>query len=319
MLRFRCSAPVKVALASQFVRCSIETLAQRRGFVHFRPVQSVLVRRCGSLPCPFFTRVVPAASVASFQRRFQHTQQAKPADGGEEEGKEKMTPEEEEEAKKAEERARFEKEQKEEQGFLGHFVALRRDFIRFPAIYNTPNMMNFILFTVFCLCSTGSNVEQDWWTEQFGIDATFKPWAWIFHSFLTNNFMSMVFGMMLIHSMCHSVLPTLGAVRLIAYMGLVSLLSGVIMWAGNNYFGYTKEKQFGPWDAMAAMFVMQYLHQGFTPFQILNAFSGWIRYACFVGFISIGYFDWQPVTLGTVLGFMLCGTVFRIPIPVKVV
>lgn len=194
----------------------------------------------------------------------------------------------------------------EQKGIRGQIDAFKRDFHEFPDIYNSANAINFVLFTIFCLCSTGSNVEAEWWIDQFGIDAAFRPMAWFMHSIVMNNFLSMTFAMMLLHSMCHSVLPTIGSAALFQYCAIISVVSGVVMWAFNYSIGYTKEKQFGPWDIVAGLFVMQFLHQGFLPWQIINGFNGWVRYACWVGTVCILYFDPQPTALGTALGFALC-------------
>ncbi|CUE72174.1 transmembrane protein, putative [Bodo saltans] len=194
----------------------------------------------------------------------------------------------------------------EQTGIKAQIDAFKRDFHQFPDIYNSANAINFILFTIFCLCSTGSNVEAEWWINQFGIDAAFRPLAWFMHSVVMNNFLSMTFAMMLLHSMCHSVLPTIGSAALFQYCAIISVVSGVAMWAFNYSIGYTKEKQFGPWDIVAGLFVMQFLHQGFLPWQIINSFNGWVRYACWVGAVCILYYDPQPTALGTAMGFALC-------------
>ena len=194
---------------------------------------------------------------------------------------------------------------KEGRGLFSIFSQIKHDMVQFPDIYNSINLLNFILFTVFCLCSTGSNVETEWWMEHWGIDAAFRPWAWALHSLLTNNFLSMAFAMMMIHGMCTSAVASVGSAGLMQYLAIVSIVSGVIIWAFNYGRGYTKEKQFGPWDITAALFVLQYLHQGFTPWQILNSFSGWQKYAMWVGAFCIMYYDWQPVICGTALGLAL--------------
>ncbi|KAG8344955.1 hypothetical protein ERJ75_001324000 [Trypanosoma vivax] len=190
--------------------------------------------------------------------------------------------------------------------FRDHTLGLGEDIKNFPDIYNSANAFNMILFTAFCLCSTGSNVEEKWWMDNWGIDATFAPQAWILHSFMTNNFLSMALAMLLLHSMCHSVLPTIGSRGLARYCLITAAVSGFLMWAGNYMANKTNEKQFGPWDIVAALFVMQYLQQGFTPMQILNSFSGWVRYACWVGVVCVAYFDWQPTIIGTGVGLALC-------------
>lgn len=207
------------------------------------------------------------------------------------------------------------KTEKKDEPQLSFIQALRQDFKTFPDIYNAPNMLNFVLFTVFCLCSTGSNVELEWWMEHWGVDAAFRPWAWFLHSLLMNNFLSMTFAMMLTHTMCHSVAQAgLGNAGLMKYLAIISVASGFLMWCYNAATNNRREKQFGPWDCIAGLFVMQYLHQGFTPFSILNSFNGWVKYACFVGAACILYFDWQPTVLGAGLGYVLCKTRFKAPI-----
>ncbi|KPI87613.1 hypothetical protein ABL78_3322 [Leptomonas seymouri] len=198
--------------------------------------------------------------------------------------------------------------------FMDHINGLREDYAKFPDIYNSANAINFILFTVFCLCSTGSNSEENWWMTQWGLDNSFRPWTWLLHSFLTNNFLSMTYAMMLLHTMCHHVLPTVGSRGLMMYVGSTALISGAIIWGGNYlYYGSAAapEKQFGPWDIVSALFVMEYLYYGLTPFTILNSFHGWIKYAVWVGEVCILYFDWQPTVVGTLVGLALCRGVPR--------
>eukprot|EP00744_Colponema_vietnamica_P014053 GILI01019698.1.p1 GENE.GILI01019698.1~~GILI01019698.1.p1 ORF type:complete len:360 (+),score=88.13 GILI01019698.1:67-1146(+) len=190
--------------------------------------------------------------------------------------------------------------------FREQFQALKQDMKDFPDIYNSVNLVHFFIFTIFCLCSTGSNVEEQWWLNNWGIDKTFAPWAWPLHSLLTNNFLSMTFAMLLLHSMCHSVMTTLGPKMLWQYMGIVAVASGAMMWGLNNYMGWSHEKQFGPWDVCSSLFVMQYLHQGLKPWQLILSFNGWVKYAMCVGSICILYYDWQPVVFGTGVGFALC-------------
>ncbi|CAJ1006256.1 hypothetical protein Q4I28_001571 [Leishmania naiffi] len=206
------------------------------------------------------------------------------------------------------------KGQAKKKSFMDHVHGLRDDYANFPHIYNSVNAINFAVFTVFCLCSTGSNTEERWWLETWGVDNSVRPWTWLLHSFLTNNFLAMTYAMMLLHTMCHQVLPTLGSRGLMMYCGGVATLSGMIMWLGNYlYYGGTAapEKQFGPWDVIAALFVMEYAYHGVTPMAILNSFSGWIKYACWVGEICIMYFDWQPTLIGTLVGLALCKGVPR--------
>lgn len=192
--------------------------------------------------------------------------------------------------------------------FMDHIRGLRNDYAKFPDIYNSANAINFVIFTVFCLCSTGSNTEETWWMNHWGLDNSFRPWAWLLHSFLTNNFLSMTYAMMLLHTMCHQVLPTLGSRGLMLFCGSTAVISGAAMWLGQYlYYGAaaSPEKQFGPWDIVAGLFVLEYFYYGITPFTILNSFHGWIRYACWVGGVCILYFDWQPTLVGTAVGLAL--------------
>ncbi|KPA75990.1 putative mitochondrial hypothetical protein [Leptomonas pyrrhocoris] len=203
---------------------------------------------------------------------------------------------------------------KKKKSFMDHINGLREDYAKFPDIYNSANAINFVVFTVFCLCSTGSTTEENWWMTQWGLDNSFRPWTWFLHSFLTNNFLSMTYAMMLLHTMCHHVLPTLGSRGLMMYVGSTAVISGAIMWLGNYlYYGgaAAPEKQFGPWDVVGALFVMEYFYYGLTPLTILNSFSGWIKYAVWVGEVCILYFDWQPTVVGTVVGLALCRGVPR--------
>lgn len=199
--------------------------------------------------------------------------------------------------------------------FMDHVRGLREDYANFPHIYNSANAINFVVFTVFCLCSTGSNTEERWWMEQWGVDNSVRPWTWLLHSFLTNNLLSVTYAMMLLHTMCHQMLPTLGSRGLMLYCGSTAVISGAVMWLGNwLYYGSgaaAPEKQFGPWDIVAALFVMEYFYYGLTPMTILNSFSGWIKYACWVGEVCILYFDWQPTLVGTLVGLALCKGVPR--------
>ncbi|CCW71386.1 unnamed protein product [Phytomonas sp. Hart1] len=199
--------------------------------------------------------------------------------------------------------------------FRDHIRGLKEDYVKFPDIYNSANAINFIIFTVFCLCSTGSNTEEKWWMDRWGLDNTFQPSAWLLHSFLCQNFLSMTYSMMLLHTMCHAMLPTIGSKGLLIYVTATAAISGVVVWLGNRlYYGPRKpapEKQFGPWDVVSALFVMEYLHYGVTPIAILNSFNSWIRYAVWVGEICILYFDWQTTVVGTVVGMALCKGVPR--------
>jgi hypothetical protein len=186
----------------------------------------------------------------------------------------------------------------------------KKDFEKFPDIYNSANAFNFVLFTIFCLASTGSQIEADWWLEQWGIDKDFKPFAWLSHSVFCNNFLSMAFAMIMLHSMMHPIMNTLGSMGLLAFLSLVSVASGITMWGGAKFMDYSAEKQFGPWDIVAALFVAQYMHLGFAPWTIMLSFNGWVKYACCFGGVVICYYDWQPLLCGTVFGWLL---ITRVP------
>ncbi|KEG05716.1 hypothetical protein DQ04_19021000 [Trypanosoma grayi] len=305
MQRLRCS------LGATFVTFRCEALVRRHGSVALRPVGYAL-----HVPRRFFHPASPFAAALATQRRWVRArghaeegsqQQQEQEQGGGDEGAQKPDGE------------KGKAEEKPATGFRAHLQGLKEDYVRFPDIYNSANALNFILFTVFCLCSTGSNVEEKWWLDNWGVDARFAPLAWGLHSLLMNNFLSMTFAMMLLHTMCHSVLPTLGSRGLMLYCAATAVVSGFVLWIGNYAANNTAEKQFGPWDIVAALFVMQYLHQGFTPVQILNSFNGWVRYACWVGAVCILYFDWQPTAVGTLVGLALCKghPKFRVTGPAK--
>ncbi|RNF09972.1 hypothetical protein TraAM80_01811 [Trypanosoma rangeli] len=293
MLRLRCT------LGASFVALQREALVRRHGRCSMRPVGYALL-----VPNRMLHQAAPLLSALATQRRWVRTRgdrsgEESSADGSKQEGAEHAK------AKGAQGEG-GEKTGKKTTGFRAHLEGLREDYVRFPDIYNSANALNFILFTVFCLCSTGSNVEEKWWLDNWGVDARFAPLAWGLHSLLMNNFLSMTFAMMLLHTMCHSVLPTLGSRGLTMYCAITAVASGFLMWAYNYMMSNTTEKQFGPWDIVAALFVMQYLHQGFSPVCILNSFNGWVRYACWVGAVCILYFDWQPTVAGTIVGLALC-------------
>lgn len=186
--------------------------------------------------------------------------------------------------------------------------AWKKDWVAFPDIYNSANLINFIVFTVFCLCSTGSAQEYEWWKAYWGIDAAVSPTGWLLHSFLMDNFLSMAFAMIMLYTMCHNVLPLMGSKPLLAYLMSVSAISGVCMWGFNFAMGNKSEKQYGPWDMVSALFVLQYVLLGFTPLTILGSFNGWVKYANFVGAACILFYDIQPVVCGTILGVLLSRT-----------
>nr|CCC92166.1 conserved hypothetical protein [Trypanosoma congolense IL3000] len=287
MLRLRCNLCVPVAVS------------RRGSFMHSQTWTSV--QRVNGSVCSskrFFSGVPFFASVVHVQRRWIRAKSHDQGVGGND--KKSQEGSGDDDAGRGGDKA------KAASGLYSHIRGLREDFRKFPDIYNSANAINFVLFTSFCLCSTGSNVETKWWMDNWGIDATFAPLAWVLHSFMINNFLSTALAMLLLHTMCHSVLPTIGSRGLIIYCLITATVSGFIMWLGNSIMNNTSEKQFGPWDMVAALFVMQYLCQGLTPIQILNSFNGWLRYACWVGALCILYYDWQPTAIGTLVGLSLC-------------
>lgn len=254
------------------------------------------------------------SSVAAFQRRFQATEDAKKQQeeagkkAAEEEANDKDKTSSEEEGAKDDKDKKKKKEEapKGPGGIRGFIEGIRNDLRDYPDIYNGVNLIHFLIFTTFCLCSTGSNVEEEWWLKNWGIDADFRPWTWPLHSILTNNFLAMTWAMLILNDLCVTALPTLGARGLVMYMGTVATVSGAAMWAGNYAMGWTHEKQFGPWDVCSALFVMKAMHQGFMPWTVLNSFNSWVKYALWVGAFCLCYYDWQPIICGTTLGFALC-------------
>lgn len=262
-----------------------------------------------------FVRAKPSSSSeadakadTSAEEKATRAEGAKTEENKTNEGEEAKTNEEGEEAKKEGEGDASKKKKKtqEKKSFREQFQSLKQDMKDFPDIYNSVNLVHFFIFTIFCLCSTGSNVEEQWWLNNWGIDKSFAPWAWPLHSLLTNNFLSMTFAMLLLHSMCHSAMVSLGPRLMWQYMAAVAVTSGFLMWGLNATMGWSHEKQFGPWDVCSALFVMQYLHTGMKPWQLILSFNGWVKYAMCVGSVCILYYDWQPVMFGTVLGLALC-------------
>jgi hypothetical protein len=202
---------------------------------------------------------------------------------------------------------------------LGTFAKWREDLRTFPDIYNTANMLNMAIFTIFCLCSTGTEAEGKWWVDFWGVDGAFAPWSWLLHSLLCTNFLAMTFAMILFHALSHATMAQIGSRNLLLFLAVVCSTSGALMYGTNAAFGeqlgLAKEKQFGPWDAIAALMVMQYLAVGMTPWGLLLSYNGWIRYANLVGAVCIVYYDPQPLVWGTLIGLALTkGKVFP---PVK--
>lgn len=268
---------------------------------------------------------VPASAVSSaglssaaFQRRFnttkddtakkatEETTEDKKTTEEEDANKEKTSEEEDQDGSKKKKKKAKEEEPKGPGGIKGFIERIKSDLRDYPDIYNGVNLIHFLIFTTFCLCSTGSNVEEEWWLSTWGIDATFAPWAWPLHSILTNNFLAMTWAMLILNDLCVTALPVLGVRGLIMYMGTVASMSGAVMWGGNYLMANTSEKQFGPWDVCAALFVMKALHQGVMPWTVLNSFNSWVKYALWVGAACLVWYDPQPIACGTAIGFVLC-------------
>lgn len=191
-------------------------------------------------------------------------------------------------------------------GLRGFFIGLRNDVREFPDIYNPANALCCALFTIFFLASTGSTVESEWWLNQWGIDGSaIRPLSWFLHSFMMNNFFSMAFALLVLHGMSHALLTQVGSKGLLQFIVIVASVSGMGMAAATYAAGYTAEKQFGPWDLMAAFFVVQ-ARQGIMPWSLLNSFGSWVKYASWVGAISVMWFNWQPVIAGAAVGWALC-------------
>lgn len=251
-------------------------------------------------------------------RRFQATASAEGAKAQQqaaagEEAQQKPGATEGDGAKPGEEGKQQQEPPREEGGPFSAFSKLGGDIKAFPDIYNAANMLNMLLFTIFCLCSTGTEGEAAWWENFWSVDESFKPWAWPAHSILCTNFLAMTFGMILFHALSHQTMAQIGSRSLMLFLATVATTSGVCMWATNNALGnyIGKEKQYGPWDILAALMVMQYLAIGQTPWGLLLSYNGWIRYANLVGGVVIIYYDPQPLFWGTVIGLVLCkGKIF---------
>jgi hypothetical protein len=214
------------------------------------------------------------------------------------------------EKKKAaeEEAARKQREEYENMFFLKReYYGLKTDVHQFPDIYNYINVFQFILFTVFCLSSTGSTAETEFWVKYCGVDGSGKCFlAPFLHAFLTTNFLAMSFAMLLVHNVGHTLITAVGAKFLVQYLGAVTILSGFGMMALNALVpSLTTESQYGPWDLIAGLFYASAVSSGFTPFQLLNSFNGWVKYASWLGAGVILYYDWQPCLFGVVIAVAL--------------
>ena len=190
--------------------------------------------------------------------------------------------------------------------FVKEYRGLKHDIREFPDIYNAVNAFQFLIFSIFCLSSTGSQVEEQFWISVCGVD-----WAWsallspIAHCLLTTNFLSMALAMLLIHNLGHPVMNTVGSAFLMRYLGLVVLISGLCMLGLRKFLPEDAEVQYGPWDMVAALFVVSALTNGYMPLQLLASFNGWVKYAAFFGSAVILYYDWQPCLFGVAAAYGL--------------
>jgi hypothetical protein len=245
------------------------------------------------------------------QMRFQAAKPSEEAGKADAEGAEKKKAAEgaEGEGEKPAEGEEGAEKKKEDEGVLSAFWKLKDDIKAFPDIYNAPNMLNMAIFTIFCLCSTGTEREAEWWVNCWGVDGhSFAPWAWLGHSFLCNNFLAMTFGMILFHSLAHASMAALGGRQFATFVAAVAVASGAMMWltaaSVGPSLGLADEKQFGPWDVLSALFVHQYLSNGTTPWGLMLSFNGWVRYANLVGAVCILWYDPQPLVWGTLMGIL---------------
>ena len=188
------------------------------------------------------------------------------------------------------------------------YLGLRQDIREYPDIYNAVNAFQFILFTVFCLSSTGSKAEEEFWIRMCGIDLQWGSLlAPLLHVFLTTNFLSMAFAMLLLHNLGHTVIQAVGAPFLLRYLSVVALGSGALMCGMKMFFPNIGqgEVQYGPWDIIVGLFVVSAATSGYSPLQLLGSFSGWVKYAAFLGAGVIMYYDWQPCVFGFLVAYGL--------------
>lgn len=241
----------------------------------------------------------------------------KPADEKEKEGEKGK----EEKAKEGEDEAQQEKRE-------WFYEKIKKDIGKYPDIYNSLNGMHFLLFLVFCLVSTASPAESNFWKNHCSVSDRFRPLAWAFHSLVTENFMAMAYSMMMLHKLCVQMYNVWGLKRVQAFVGLTAVISGAVMWLGNyGYYqlymkgkaGHVPEFQYGPWDVIYGLLFAQYLHVAIHPIRTILSFDHWLKYASGVGTLFIWYFDWQPTLVGSIVGVVLCKTVpaFKV-VPVKV-
>lgn len=298
-----------------FSGANSRVLATRRFYTMARPVgaSSTLASSAWSSPAAAQGTSTLGSSAACYaQRRWQtteaKTESAKTDAKAEEAGKTEGKPEGEGEAKA--------EDKKKDEGVLSAFTKLKDDIKAFPDIYNPANMLNMAIFTIFCLCSTGTEGEANWWVDFWGVDGkSFQPWAWIGHALVTNNFLAMTFAMILFHSLAHATMAQIGGRSLMAFCAAAAAGSGALMWLSEATvgpsLGLADEKQFGPWDVISALFVYQYLAAGTTPWGLMLSFNGWVKYANLVGAVCIVWYDPQPLLWGTLIGLALTkGKVF---------
>eukprot|EP00672_Neobodo_designis_P011994 CAMPEP_0174856304 /NCGR_PEP_ID=MMETSP1114-20130205/35582_1 /TAXON_ID=312471 /ORGANISM="Neobodo designis, Strain CCAP 1951/1" /LENGTH=355 /DNA_ID=CAMNT_0016091097 /DNA_START=54 /DNA_END=1121 /DNA_ORIENTATION=+ len=327
--RLQCVRVVHTAATSAASRvlpgCGAGRVVSARRFYSMRPLSAPLGSRCGagsavglSSSAALDSELSRVASITGSaspltQMRFQATksadeasQQAKAGEG------EQAKAEGAEGEKTAEGDAKPEGDgaKKDDEGVLSAFRKIKDDVRNFPDIYNAPNMLNMAIFTIFCLCSTGTEREATWWVDFWGVDGhSLQPWAWLGHSFLCNNFLAMTFGMILFHSLAHASMAALGGRQFATFVAAVAVASGALMWLTaatvGPSIGLADEKQFGPWDVLSALFVHQYLSNGTTPWGLMLSFNGWVRYANLVGAVCILWYDPQPLLWGTLLGLAL--------------
>lgn len=232
------------------------------------------------------------------------------------------------EEEKQNEKTAGSKEDPLEEPRVSFFARIKRDIKDYPDIYNSVNGMHFLLFLVFCLVSTATPSENSFWKNKLCISDRLHPLAWWAHSFVTDNFMTMTYAMMLMHMLVIQMIPVWGIKRVQAFVVATAGISGALMWLGNYMYyqwykegtlGMAPEFQYGPWDVVHGLLVAQYLHLAIPPLRSILSFHGWLKYASGVGAICIWYFDWQPTLFGIIVGTTLCKATpwFKV-IPVKV-
>lgn len=201
---------------------------------------------------------------------------------------------------------------------LGFFQKVKEDMRIYPDIYNSLNGLHFVLFLVFCLVSTASTDEDNFWKSQLSVSDRVRPLSWLTHSIITENFMAMSYSMMMLHKTLVQMNSVWGLRKTQMFVLLTAGISGFVMWAGNYAYyqihcrGKSEKKpefQYGPWDVMYALLVAQYLHVAISPVRAILSFDHWLKYASAVGTLFIWYYDWQPTLVGAGVGLVLCKTV----------